>query len=115
MPDSEYIHLYQTTDWMFSYAFGEQVDLHLFDNYWSEPPPIKSFKKKMLERPKYTKHIPNPEPDPTHDLGISADYSTDTTTKIDTSQKPLGYTFLALMYPIWSWLNGPLLCLLLKF
>lgn len=86
MPDSEYIRLYQTTDWMFSYAFGEQVDLHLFDNYWSEPPPIKSFKKKMLERPKYTKHIPNPEPDPTHDLGISADYSTDTTTKIDTSE-----------------------------
>jgi hypothetical protein len=66
MPESEYLRLYHNTDWMFPYAFGEQADLHLFDTYWSNPPPVKLIQKKQPDRPRYTKRIPKPDSPPEH-------------------------------------------------
>jgi hypothetical protein len=48
LSDVDYEKLYNSTDWLFSHAFENSKDLHLFESFWSNPPlsrPAKRQKK----------------------------------------------------------------------
>lgn len=83
MPKAEYQRLYQSTDWLFPYAFGQPEDLYLFESYWADPPPLKTGSVKSTAKPKYQKRIPKPSSnessaalaDGKHDTGELTDAS----------------------------------------
>jgi hypothetical protein len=60
LTEEDYDRLYNTTEWLYPDKFGNPVDLHLFELYWSDPPPVRASPTSGCNKLKYAKRIPRP-------------------------------------------------------